>query len=295
MPFLVSTVVLMILASPITSSAEESSQQPQNDMQSGLIDVYYLDLPCDINSTCEVSKPAHLVEYFGADWCEPCESLELFLNSLNFDDVALIQHHPSVLDQSYLNHSKEVFDKEYRLLFIPSLVVNSNGLLTGSTQGVELNQSLMNIDSEFEGLDDISVQNGMLFWNTSTQHNLTIWKLEQTEHEYDNRTLPYLAVERLTITNDNRQHDISPWLNHFDGRLVFILQDDTYPKPLQSISTSPTGEKYLSDGEDDTDHLFAHDGGYDLAIITFVILFLALLPALISFRNLQKQGFDEAE
>ena len=67
-PFLVSTVVLMILASPIISSAEESSQQPQNDTQSGLIDVYYLDLPCDINSTCEVSKPAHLVEYFGADW-----------------------------------------------------------------------------------------------------------------------------------------------------------------------------------------------------------------------------------
>jgi len=285
----------MILTLPITSSTEDSSQEAQNDTQSGLIDVYFLDLPCDINSTCEVSRPAHLVEYFGADWCEPCESLELFLNTLNFDDIALIQHHPSVLDQSYLNHSKEVFDKEYRLLFIPSLVLNSNGLLTGSTQGVELNQSLINIDSGFEGLDDISVQNGTLFWNTSTQHNLTIWKLEQTEHEFDNRTLPYLAVERLTLTNDNRQHDISSWLNHFDGRLVFILQDDAYPKPLQTISTSPTGEKYLNDGEDDTYDLFAHDGGYGLAIITFVILFIALLPALISFRNLQKQGFDEEE
>ena len=295
MPYLVIIVALTALISPDISSAEDPSQQSHSDTQSGLMDVYFLDLPCDINSTCEVSRPAHLVEYFGADWCEPCESLELFLNTLNFDDVALIQHHPSVLDQSYLNHSKEVFDKEYRLLFIPSLIVNSNSLLTGSTQGVELNQSLMITDSGFAGLENISVENGILFWNTSTEYNLTIWKLEQTEHEYDNRTLPYLAVERVTLTNDNRQYDISLWLNHSGGRLVFILQDDIYPKPLESISTSPTGDKFLSDGVQDNNQLFAHNGSYELAIITFVILFLALLPALLSFRNLQKQGIDEAE
>ena len=276
---------------PIKSSAEYSAKESQ----SGIDDVFFLDLPCGLNSTCEVSRPIHLIEYFGADWCEPCESLELFLDTLDFNEIALIQHHPSVLDYSYLNHSKTVFEQEYRLLFIPSLVVNSNGLLTGSTQGIELNQSLANINTNFSGIDDISIENGMLFWNTSTEHNLTIWRLEETVHEYHNRSLPYLAVERITVTNENHQYNISKLLNHSNGRLVFILQDNEQPKPLQSISTSPTGDKALSEGEEEINQLFAHDGGYDLAVITFVLLFLALLPALISFRNLQKQDSAEAE
>ena len=285
--FVVSFMVIL----PITSSAEYSAKESQ----SGIDDVFFLDLPCDLNSTCEVSRPIHLIEYFGADWCEPCESLELFLDTLDFNEIALIQHHPSVLDYSYLNHSKTVFEQEYRLLFIPSLVVNSNGLLTGSTQGIELNQSLANINTNFSGIDDISIENGMLFWNTSTEHNLTIWRLEETVHEYHNRSLPYLAVERITVTNENHQYNISKLLNHSNGRLVFILQDNEQPKPLQSISTSPTGDKALSEGEEETNQLFAHDGGYDLAVITFALLFLALLPALISFRNLQKQDSAEAE
>ena len=284
-------VVSFMIILPITSSAEYSAKESQ----SGIDDVFFLDLPCGLNSTCEVSRPIHLIEYFGADWCEPCESLELFLDTLDFNEIALIQHHPSVLDYSYLNHSKTVFEQEYRLLFIPSLVVNSNGLLTGSTQGIELNQSLANINTNFSGIDDISIENGMLFWNTSTEHNLTIWRLEETVHEYHNRSLPYLAVERITVTNENHQYNISKLLNHSNGRLVFILQDNEQPKPLQSISTSPTGDKALSEGEEETNQLFAHDGGYDLAVITFALLFLALLPALISFRNLQKQDSAEAE
>ena len=200
-----------------------------------------------------------------------------------------------MLDNSYLNHSKTVFEQEYRLLFIPSLVVNSNGLLTGSTQGIELNQSLANINTNFSGINDISIENGILFWNTSTEHNLTIWRLKQTSHEYHNRSLPYLAVERITVTNDDKQYDISQLLNHSNGRLIFILQDNEEPRPLQSISTSPTGEKALSEEEEETNQLFDHDGDYDLAAITFALLFLALLPALISFRNLQKQDSEEAE
>ena len=135
----------------------------------------------------------------------------------------------------------------------------------------------------------------MLFWNTSTEHNLTIWRLEETSHEYHNRSLPFLAVERITVTNDDKQHDISKLLNHSNGRLIFILQDNEEPRPLQSISTSPTGEKALSEGKEETKQLFAHDGDYDLAVITFALLFLALLPALISFRNLQRQYSEEAE
>ena len=288
-------VVLLTIISPFATSTEDAVQQPQSGAQNGTLDVYILDLPCDVNSTCDISSPTHLVEYFGADWCEPCESIELSLTPLDYNDVALIQHHPSVQDQSYLNYSKQIFEEQYRLLFIPSIVINSNSLLTGAVQGQELNQSLIGTDYEFTGIDDISVENGMLFWNTSTNYNLTVWRLEQIKHEYDNRTLPYLAVDRLMLANDQRQHNISHLQTQSEGRLVFVLQDDSMPKTLQSISTSPTGEKSLSELEEDSSNIFTYDGGYDLAIIIFVMLFLALLPALFWFRKLEKEGFDEGE
>ena len=294
-PLMVIIVASMIAILPSASSVAYTFEDTETNSNTNVLDVYFLDLPCDDNSTCELSRPSHLVEYFGADWCEPCESLESLLSALNFDDIALIQHHPSVLDQSFLNSSKDVFDRKYRLLFIPSLVINSHSLLTGSAQGAELNQSLMDTKSEFAGISDILIDNGILYWNTSTNSNLTIWRLEQTAHEYDNRTLPHLAVERITISNTVRQQNISHFLNNQDGRLVFMLQDDNFPKSLQSISTGPTGDKTMSELGGQDGLFFAHDGGYDLAIGVFVILFLTLLPALVWFRNLQKQDFEEAE
>ena len=294
-PLLVIIVASMIAILPSASSAAYTPDDTETNSNTNVLDVYFLDLPCDDNFTCEPSRPSHLVEYFGADWCEPCESLESLLSVLNFEDIALIQHHPSVLDQSYLNSSKDVFDRKYRLLFIPSLVINSHSLLTGSAQGAELNQSLMDTQSEFAGISDILIDNGILYWNTSTNSNLTIWRLEQTAHEYDNRTLPHLAVERITISNTVRQQNITHLLNNQDGRLVFILQDDNYPKSLQSISTGPTGDKAMSDLGRQDSLFYANDGGYDLAIGVFIILFLTLLPALVWFRNLQKQDLEEAE
>ena len=46
-------------------------------------------------------------------------------------------------------------------------------------------------------------------------------------------------------------------LNHSNGRLIFILQDNEGPRQLQSISTSPTGDKALSEGEEEIKQLFA--------------------------------------
>ena len=193
-----------------------------------------------------------------------------------------------------LNYSKNKFDNTYRLLFIPSLVINSNSLLTGVTQGMELNQSLTQIDNNFSGIDNLSISNGMVYWNTTTNYYLTIWKLESVKHELDNRTLPYLAVDKMVIPNSSREQNISIWLNDSTSRLIFVLQEDRV-QPLQSLSTSPTGEKDLNDESNEDYDLLAYDGGYDIALITFIGLFLCLMPALIWFRKLQKQDIDESE
>ena len=180
------------------------------------------------------------------------------------------------------------------MLFIPSLVINSNSLLTGADQGMELNQSIAQIDDNFSGIDNLSISNGIVYWNTTTNYNLTIWKLESVKHEFDNRTLPYLAADKMVIPNSSREQNISMWLNDSTSRLIFVLQEDR-AQPLQSLSTSPTGEKDLNDKYNEDYDLLAYDGGYDIALITFIGLFLCLMPALIWFRKLQKQGSDESE
>ena len=290
MVFLISSMLIM----PFSAAENEIGNNDLETDSSDILDVFVIDLPCNINAICEPSRPEHMIEYFGADWCEPCESLELLLDTLDFEKIALIQHHPSVLDQSYLNYSKNKFDNTYRLLFIPSLVINSNSLLTGVTQGMELNQSLTQMDKNFSGIDNLSISNGMVYWNTTTNYNLTIWKLESVKHELDNRTLPYLAVDKMVIPNSSREQNISMWLNDSTSRLIFVLQEDRV-QPLQSLSTSPTGEKDLNDESNEDYDLLAYDGGYDIALITFIGLFLCLMPALIWFRKLQKQDSDESE
>ena len=290
MVFFISSMLIM----PFSAAESEIGNTDLETDSSDILDVFVIDLPCNINAICEPSRPEHMIEYFGADWCEPCESLELLLDTLDFEKIALIQHHPSVLDQSYLNYSKNKFDNTYRLLFIPSLVINSNSLLTGVTQGMELNQSLTQMDNNFSGIDNLSISNGMVYWNTTTNYNLTIWKLESVKHELDNRTLPYLAVDKMVIPNSSREQNISMWLNDSTSRLIFVLQEDKV-QPLQSLSTSPTGEKDLNDESNEDYDLLAYDGGYDIALITFIGLFLCLMPALIWFRKLQKQDSDESE
>ncbi len=288
-------VVLLVLCTTTTRSiiAQSSETDLLNpETNSGGIDVMVVDLTCANSTICQPYRPNHIVEYYGADWCEPCESLELMLDSIDGQEVALIQHHPSIIDQSYLNYSKHRFENQYRLLFIPSVVINNAGLLTGSGQGQELNRTLASMTTNFSGIDDFAFSNGVIYWNTSTQNNLTVWIIEPTKHEFDNRTLDNLAVDMKVINNDQRSENLSKWITNSTTRLIIILQDDEI-RQLQSLSSNPTGEKDLNEREPMLSDLLLHDGSYDFAVITFIALLILLLPALISFRKLQKQGENE--
>ena len=117
---------------------------------------------------CEASESEHIVEYFAADWCEPCQLVEDNLATLNRTDTVILQHHASSEDYTYLNHSKFRYDDKFRLLFIPSLVIDGNGLLTGSSQALDLNQSLnSNIGLQNNSLSDVILTDGIIRWNHS--------------------------------------------------------------------------------------------------------------------------------
>ena len=282
-----------IIVAPAISAQSNAENYPVSSEDSSVLDVFFVDYPCE-SATCEGVRAETLVEYYGADWCEPCESLELMIDSINTERLALIHHHPSINDQNYLNHSSAKFANQYRLIFIPSIVINSDGLLTGAGQGAELNQSIAGSTANFSGIDNLSITNNVLYWNTSSVYNLSVWKLEPIQHEFDDRLLNNTASSMITVDNQQRELDMSDWVSNSTSRLIFILQSDE-TQSLKSLSSSSTGDKELTLSDEPLSDLLLHDGSYDAAIVTFVILLFCLMPALISFRRLQKQVDDESE
>ena len=124
--------------------AQEQVTTQQETIFGHTIDVMIIDSECLDEQLCHAWRPLHLIEYYGADWCEPCLDVELSLENIDTTKYAVIQHHPSVLDSSYLNFSNQRYETDFRLIFIPSIVIDGEGLLTGTKQANELNQNLPN-------------------------------------------------------------------------------------------------------------------------------------------------------
>jgi len=291
--FWLTVILCSVIISPVCDAQVSVEDNNSANVQDTILDVLIIDYPCDV-TMCEGIRAETLIEYYGADWCEPCETLELMLDSISDKNIALIHHHPSVNDQSYLNHSKVRFAEQYRLIFIPSIVVDSDGLLTGAGQGAEVNQSMAITNVTFSGIDNLSISNGILNWNTSSIYDLQIWKLESVKHEFDNRMLNNTATDMMIVDNQQRVLNISDWVTNSTSRLVFILQSNETSQ-LRSLSSGSTGAKELSENDETLSGLLLHDGSYNAAVVTFLILLLCLLPALISFHRLQKQVDHESE
>ena len=280
-----------------TNSLSESTPQDNferlNDTK--LLDVMIIDSSClESQDICHASRAKNLIEYYGADWCEPCEQVESSLELLDYEENVLIQHHPSVMDQSYLNHSNFRFEDKLRLIFIPSIVLNLNGLLTGSSQSMEIGNILSNSTANFSGVKSLKMTNHTLTWESEFEIDLTIWKTESVTHEFDNRTLPYLATDLLEVNYSNLEVNLSAWLSNWSGRLVFTLEQPGITE-LNPLSKKPTGNLNLYDGQDQENSVLRADGTPKLAILVFVISLITLLPALLMFSKLRRKNISEAD
>ena len=283
----VNILTLFLVISLIPSNIIAEELEDQNNRV--LLDVHVIDSSCLNEESCISWRPHNLVEYFGADWCEPCIEVEDEIRDVDTNQSVIIQHHPSTSDQTFFSQSKMKFDNQYRLLFIPSIVINGESLLTGSSQALELNQVLENHNNSFSGISDISFLNGSLFWNASDGYNLNIWKLEDTKHEFENYSHPHLATSLLSFKSENKSANISEWLENWNGRLVFMLEDIGSAK-LVSASSQPTGNFDFNqdDKKQYNDEQEAELNPALIAIITGLIMFTILLPGLIMFQGLRK-------
>ena len=287
-------IVLCSFNSMITVQGQEQVNSDQETIFGHTIDVMVIDSGCLDEQVCHAWRPLHIIEYYGADWCEPCMEVELSLENIDTTKYAVIQHHPSPLDYSYLNYSNQRYETDFRLIFIPSIVIDGQGLLTGTKQATELNQSLANNQTQFSGINELNINNSILNWDTSSNHTLKIWKTESTSHEFDNRNLSHLAVDYIEINHEQSQLNLTDWLDNWTGKLIFTLESNGI-RMLNSLSQSPTGDMDFNSEEETVPILSKTDDSPMLAIMVFVALFVTLLPALIMWKGLQSVNNDESE
>ena len=91
---------------------------------------------------CEADPALRVVEYFGADWCEPCRPVEAMLDGLNRSDVLVIRHAPSPQDPGFSNLSYHRFDVHFGLISLPAIVIDGYAVLTGETMTLRLEEAL---------------------------------------------------------------------------------------------------------------------------------------------------------
>ena len=213
-------LILLVLIPTSTGHGTES-----DDEAASIHDVKTFDIQCALtNETCIASSTTHLIEYFSADWCEPCDLVSAELNALNRTDVTVLQHHPSPLDLHFLSDSKFRFETTYGFWGVPDLVLNGEGLLTGPSQSQELDLVLDNFSREWSGFTSISLNNGTLSWISDDGDEVHVWITENGAHEINNQDQINVVHHHIAIGSENQTLDISNFINENTTNIVVTLE-----------------------------------------------------------------------
>ena len=273
-------LILLVLIPTSTGHGTES-----DDEAASIHDVKTFDVQCALtNETCIASSTTHLIEYFSADWCEPCDLVSAELNALNRTDVTVLQHHPSPLDLHFLSDSKFRFETTYGFWGVPDLVLNGEGLLTGPSQSQELGLVLDNFSREWSGFTSISLNNGTLSWASDDGDEVHVWITENGAHEINNQDQINVVHHHMAIGSENQTLDISNFINENTTNIVVTLESPGRFE-LRSASTLSSQGYSLIDEESDQNGLEITKQGreYDMAIAVFGLSMAAFIPALIMY------------
>jgi hypothetical protein len=233
-----------------------------------LHDVLIIDLACiEENVSCAGWRPAHLVEYFGADWCDPCESVETQLNQRESDDTFVMSHHPSKSDLFWLNASNQRFANTFQLWGYPDLIIDGEGFLAGKTQSLELEMAISDSEVNLSGLTSANLQNGELFVNHSLSGQLIIevWTVA------NQAGLVNLATNYSIIDEENNSVSV-------DGDFLVILLSTPGIISTVSASSNPAHDLEPEGGIQSADEALPKDNLDTILIITGLLI-LMVLPA----------------
>ena len=291
-------LVLLLL---VVSTGLAPSVQAQSSGDDGeLLDVRVFTSECLQNATCEATKPDHLIEYFSADWCEPCVEVGDQLNGIRSEKTVVLQHHPSPQDATFLSDSKLKYDQTFRLLFYPSIVVNGDHLLTGSRQALDLPSVMETAVPAWAGLETLQIENNTLWWNVSVQGTVSVWMLAPTAHQESGKIHPGVAYGHETVDagegslvlNDEQLRENTSFI---------VLLEQPGRRTLTVASLAPTGPVDVSDGREVLTSPGAGWFDRDVAMVVGLVLVLSLAPAFVIHRELtsgnrtEKAPFNDSE
>ena len=280
-------VALLTLVLFSSTTLAEAEQNDAEEGQSGsLIDTRVVPASCFMNATCDITQPAHLVEYFSADWCEPCEQVSEQLKTLNSNQTTVLQHHASPVDETFLSESKLKFEQEYRLLFIPSLVVDGSHLLTGTRQAMDLEHVLNNSTEPSSALDSLSASGHNLSWDHELEGEVRMWYAEPTPHSERDTIHPFLARTMLHTNASTGVLSVEAIDIKAEGFFVVMLEHPGV-KSLTVASQAPTGSMDLSESEEANSSSGKTSSTPEFLVIGITLaLVLMVLPALGIHRSL---------
>ena len=275
---------MLVLAGVAPTQASDHAEDTE---QGALYDVRLVPASCLIGGECNITQPTHLVEYYGADWCEPCEPVADELRNLTSEQGFVLQHHASPSDETFLSASKLRYDHEFRLLFIPSLVVDGTDLLTGSRQAMDLN-GVLNGSAPFSNdLDPLTANGTSLSWNVSGDLKVRVWYVEPTAHETKNRIHPTLARAFAEVNASDGTLNTTVFDLNENGTVVVLLEHPGV-RTLNIASLAPTGAMDLSEGDvGSTENTSTFGNGW-WALGAMIALAATLTPALLMHRGLMR-------
>jgi len=276
-------MILIVLIPTSTGHGNES-----DDESASIHDVKTFDVQCALtNETCIASSTTHLIEYFSADWCEPCDLVSAELDALNRTDVTVLQHHPSPADLHFLSDSKFRFETTYGFWGVPDLVLNGEGLLTGPSQAQELGLVLDNFSREWNGFTSISLNNGTLSWISDDGDEVHVWITENRVHEFSDQNQPNVVTRHIAVGMSNQTLDISGFVNENTTNIVVTLESPGRFELTSASTLSSQGYALIDEDSDESGLEIAKQGReYDMAIAVFGLSIAALIPALIMYARI---------
>lgn len=287
MPSAVNTAfaIALILFFPTVAVSGQSA-----DRNSGaVLDVMMFDATCLNQTECELVRPTHLVEYFAADWCEPCYEVSPLVNNLTVSDALVLQHPSSPVDQAYMSLSNQRFEQDYRLVFYPSIVVDGSALLTGARQALDLTTVIENSTTAWGGLESLSTENGTLLVNDSDlgDHQLTMWVTQPMRNSAGNMTHAHLVTTALVLNTSEGSIDLANLSLPSQSTVVLVLES-IGPKRLTVASLAPTGEMEIVGAEEEDRTAVVNRAPWALPALVGGALLFAIAPAMLMHRRLMR-------
>jgi thiol-disulfide isomerase/thioredoxin len=281
----VATIFLLLIASSASFMFSAYAEDSALPAEGATLDILTFDDACLIELQCEGQRPEHFVEYFGADWCEPCKVLDQEMDALVDNNTFVMRHHPSPLDRSYDSDSNLRFNTLYRLLFIPTLIHNGEGLLTGTSQAQDLADVMSNNTIQFGGLEEVLYSNESLEWNTTANGTVTVWRIGTVAHETEPYNHTNMVIGALHFNSSDSEGNISKLMEMNGTGYVVMLESDGL-RNLTVASGNPAAGLDLIENEDDGAQFTLNtDSESRLAILTTMALLLLLMPALVMWKK----------